>query len=130
MRLTLGRKLGLGFGVILTLMAFSAIISYIKLSVIKEEQDSAFNLRFPSVEAARKLQRDLNQCGNKGRQAILAGTDPVQRVATRKLSDEAWVEVDKVVAVLDELAPHWTMQENRDRLVEIKKGDRKSTRLN
>jgi len=102
-------------------MAISAIISYVKLSVIKEEQDTTFNVRVPSVEIARKLQRDLNQCGNKGRQAILAGTDPAQRAATKKLSDDAWIDVDKDIARMDELAPRWIRQENRDRLAEIKK---------
>ena len=35
MRLTLGRKLGLSFGVILGLMVLSAVLSYFKLENIK-----------------------------------------------------------------------------------------------
>ena len=121
MKLTLGKKLGLGFGVILALMAFSTVLSYVKLTDIKENQDNVFGLRFPSVETARKLQRDLNQCGNKGRQAILAGSEPGKREAMKKLNDDAWSEVDKDIARMDELAPKWILQENRDRLAEIKK---------
>ena len=121
MKLTLGKKLGLGFGVILVLMVVSTVFSYVKLADIKESQDNVFSLRFPSVETARKLQRDLNQAGNKGRQAILAGAEPDKREAMKKLCDDAWSEIDKDVARLDELAPHWVLQENRDRLAEIKK---------
>ena len=65
MKLTLGKKLGLGFGVILALMVFSAALSYVKLADVKLNQDLAFDVRFPSQEAARVLQRDLNQAGNK-----------------------------------------------------------------
>jgi len=121
MKLTLGRKLGLGFGVILALMVLSTVMTYWKVADIKQSQDGVFSLSFPSVETARKLQRDLNQVGSKGRQAILAGAEPGQREATKKLSDDAWSEVDKDVARLDELAPHWILPENRDRLAEIKK---------
>ena len=121
MKLTLGKKLGLGFGVILTLMVVSGVLSYVKLTDVKQIQDFAFDLRVPSVEAIRELQRDLNQAGNKGRQAILGGEDPTRREHAKKLADDTWIAVDKDVARLDELAPRWTLQANRDRLAEIKK---------
>jgi len=122
MKLTLGKKLGLGFGVILALTASSAVISYVKLSEVKQNQDTAFERRFPTLETVRRLQRYLNQIGNKGRQAILAGGDPSRRDAAKRLADDAWAIADKDVAQLDQLAPKWTLQENRDRLAEIKKG--------
>ncbi|HKM48046.1 MAG TPA: methyl-accepting chemotaxis protein [Terriglobales bacterium] len=121
MKLTLGKKLGLGFSVILALMVLSTAMTYWKVADIKQSQDDVFSLRFPSVETAGKLQRDLNQVGSKGRQAILAGAEPGQREAAKKLSDDAWSEVDKDIARLDELAPHSALPENRDRLAEIKK---------
>jgi methyl-accepting chemotaxis protein len=120
MKLTLGKKLGLGFGVILALMVFSAALSYVKLADVKLNQDLAFDVRFPSQEAARVLQRDLNQAGNKGRQAILAGGDPARREAAKKLADDNWIAIDKDVARLDELAPGWSLQANRDQLAELK----------
>jgi len=121
MKLTLGKKLGLGFGTILALMVLSSVISYVKLAGVKENQDFAFGLRVPSLDIARQLQRDLNQVGNKGRQAILAGEDRTRREAANKLADDAWSAVDKDVARLSELAPRWVRQENRDRLAEIKR---------
>ncbi len=121
MKLTLGKKLGLGFGVILALMVLSTVMTYWKVANNKQSQDNVFSLSFPSVETATSLQRDLNQAASKGRQAILAGTEPAKREAAKKLSDDAWGEIDKDVARLDELAPHWTLPENRDRLAEIKK---------
>ncbi len=45
MRLTLGKKLGLGFGCILTLMAVSAVLTYSKAISLKEGQDRIMGLR-------------------------------------------------------------------------------------
>src|SRR5580704_2895537 len=121
MKFTLGKKLGLGFGVILCLMVFNSAISYLKSSTIKQSQDFTFELRYPTLETARRLQRDLNQTQSKGRQVILAGAEPAKREAGRKLFEEAWNDIDKEIAQLDELAPKWALQSNRDDLREIKK---------
>jgi len=121
MKLTLGKKLGLGFGVILALMVFSAVMTYVKSSEIKQSQDRALDLRFPTLATAKDLQRDLNQTQSKGRQAILAGAEPARREAAKKLFDGNWGAIEKDVAALDELAPKWTLQANRDRLDEVKK---------
>jgi methyl-accepting chemotaxis protein len=110
MKLTLGKKLGLGFGVILALMVLSSTMTYLKASNIKQNEDRALDIRVPSVEAAKNLQRDLNMTQNKGRQTVLAGTDPTRREAAKKLFDGAWGAVEKDVAAIDELAPKWTLQ--------------------
>jgi len=120
MKLTLGKKLGLGFGVILALMVFSATMSYVKSADIRQNEDRAFDIRFPSVEAARRLQRDLNQTQNKSRQTILAGAEPSRRDSAKKGFDGGWSDIEKDVAAMDELAPKWTLQANRDRLADVK----------
>ena len=89
MKLTLGKKLGLGFGVILCLMVFNSALSYLKSSTIKQNQDFTFELRYPTLETARKLQRDLNQSQSKGRQVILAGAKPARREITSNIAGVA-----------------------------------------
>jgi len=121
MKLTLGKKLGLGFGVILALMVLSSTMTYLKSSNIKQNEDRALGIRFPSVEAAKNLQRDLNMTQNKGRQTVLAGTDSTRREAAKKLFNGAWGAVEKDVAAIDELAPKWALQANRDHLEDVKK---------
>lgn len=64
MKLTLGKKLGLGFGAILTLMVFNAATSYMKSSDIRRNDDLTFEVRIPEIKAAKALQRDLNQVQN------------------------------------------------------------------
>jgi methyl-accepting chemotaxis protein len=121
LKLTLGKKLGVGFGTILFLLVFIATASYIKSNHIRQSQDAAFEVRIPSLEAAIKLQRDLNQTQVKGRQAILAGTEADRLEPTKKLFDGTWSDVEKDIAAMDELAPKWSLQVSRDQLDEIKK---------
>jgi CHASE3 domain sensor protein len=121
MKLTLGRKLGFGFGVILFLMVLSAVLTYVKASDIKETQELITGIRVPTIGALKDLQRELNQTQSKGRQAILAGNDSSHWEAAKKAFDTAWDDIGKDVAQLEELAPRWTEQANRDRFAEIKK---------
>jgi methyl-accepting chemotaxis protein len=120
MKFTLGKKLGLGFGGILALMVFSSGMSYIKSASIKQSQDYTFEVRIPSLAAAKDLQRDLNLVALKARQAILAGTNPPRRNAAKDLFDGAWKRIDKDMAAMDEVAPKWVLQANRDGLQTIK----------
>ena len=121
MRLSLGKKLGLGFGMILALMVLSAVLTYVKESAIQKTHEHAMTVREPTIRACTSLQRDLNQTQNMGRQAILAGTQPALRRAAMKSFDSAWDDIGEDVSRLDELALKWTTQENRDRLAETKK---------
>ena len=75
MKLTLGRKLGLGFGIILALMVLSVALTYSKASAIKETQAMITEVCVPTIGALKGLQGELNQTQSKGRQAILAGSD-------------------------------------------------------
>ena len=56
MKLTLARKLGLGFGVVLFLMALSGVLTYFKASSIKEAQERAMSVRVPTIGALKNLQ--------------------------------------------------------------------------
>src|SRR6202140_2990077 len=121
MRLTLGRKLGLGFGVILGLIVVDTTLTYLQANAIKMHQDRAMGVSMPTLETCRNLQKDLNAAQSKGRQAILAETERARRESAKKLFDEAWGDIEKDVARMDELAPQWAVQQNRDLLLEVKK---------
>ncbi len=51
MRLTLGRKLGLSFGVILALMMLSAVMSYIKVKQVQSLEGALLGIRVPTLDA-------------------------------------------------------------------------------
>ncbi len=120
MRLTLGRKLGMSFGVILALMVVSSLMSYVKVKSSQALQETLINVRVPTLDNCRKIQNDMNYGATKSRQVILAGTEPARREAAQKLYDEAWESVAKDVSALTELSPRWALQENRDRLASFK----------
>ena len=121
MRFTIGRQLALAFGVILALMVLSTAISYVKSADIRRTQDAILEVRMPSLDMARSVQRDLNQTASKTRQAILAGTGAKRRADAKQLLDETWAAIDKDIARMDGLSPNWTLQANRDRLAEMKR---------
>jgi methyl-accepting chemotaxis protein len=121
MKLTLGRKLGLGFSVILAFMVLSTILTYLKSSSIKETTDRAMDVRVPTIEALKDVQRDMNQTQSKGRQAILAGTEVERKEAALQQFEGTWSDLEKDISRLDGLAPRWSQQENRERLAELKK---------
>ncbi len=120
MKFTLGRKLGLGFGVILALMVFSAMMTFLKSTDIKQSEDHMLDIRFPTLLTGTKLQRDLSEAQSHGRQLVLAGASTSRREEAKTTFGRDWNEIDKDIAALDELAPKWILQENRDRLIEIK----------
>ena len=120
MKLTLGRKLGLAFGAVLGLMVLNALLTYSKSQAVKSDEVLAMDVRFPSVEFATKLQRDLNQSQSKGRQVVLARTDPAKREAAEKSYVDRWSDITKDTLALTELSPQWTVPENRQRLAALK----------
>lgn len=121
MKLTLRKKLGFGFGVILAIMVLSGVLRYIKASALKQGQDTFIALRLPTIHALSDLQRDLNQTQSKGRQACLAGSQSDRWNAAKKLFDSAWDDVGSDVSMLDSLASHRSLQANRDGLAETEK---------
>lgn len=119
MKLTVGKKLGLGFGIILTFMVGSTAITYEQSEKVKGTEDLILQVRVPMLTASRELQRDMNQAASKARQAVLAADSPARRAKAQKLLDAAWVDIDQDLARLDELSSRWNTPENLDRLAQI-----------
>jgi CHASE3 domain sensor protein len=90
LRFTFGKKLGTSFGVILALAVLGSTISYIELAAVTRDVDATFELRFPSSEAIKVLQRDMNMTSVKARQAILAGSQPDRRDVAQKAWKKTW----------------------------------------
>jgi len=120
MKLTLGKKLGLGFGTILVLMVVSSGLSYFKLADIRRIEEHILKASVPTIEASKNLQTHMQYSASKARHAILAGGEAERRAVATKSFATAWDNIDKDLAELEELSPKWSMQENRDRLVKIK----------
>jgi methyl-accepting chemotaxis protein len=105
MRLTLGRRLGLSFGVILALMIVSSGMTYMKIKDSQSKEYLLINVRVPTMINCRKAQNDINYGASKSRHFILAGTQPARREAALKGFNTGWDNVAKDVAALTELSP-------------------------
>src|SRR5580704_5407767 len=122
MKLTLGKKLLLGFGTILVFMTLSSVLSYRKSAEIKEIEHFILQNRVPSIEAISQLKDDLDFSGSKCRQTILAGGELARKEDAQKRFNGAWDRIDGSVAKLQDLSSQWILQENKDRLAAIKLG--------
>ena len=129
MKLTLGKKLGLGFGSILALMLISATASVLKIREMRTLQEFLLDVRVPTLDASRELQRDLFQCGNKARQTILAGSQSERHEDGLTQFRKTWDSAEHDMEVLTALSPQWTLQANRDHLAAVKSGASKFREL-
>jgi methyl-accepting chemotaxis protein len=125
MKLTLGKKLGLGFGSILALMVIGGTAAVLKVQEMGEQQQFLLAVRVPSLDAGRSLQRDLFQTGNKSRQVLLAGSRSERRQDALSRFQKTWESADKDLSTLTELSAHWTLQKNRDLLASAQETARK-----
>ncbi|HTZ99772.1 MAG TPA: methyl-accepting chemotaxis protein, partial [Candidatus Aquilonibacter sp.] len=105
---------------ILALMIVSAGLSFIKSQDTRERSNTITKMRIPTLDAARRLADDLDYAGNKARQAILSGTQASREQDAMKAYNDGWDRVSKDLDSLSEQAPHWSLQENRDKLDHLK----------
>ncbi|MGA2004252.1 MAG: methyl-accepting chemotaxis protein [Terriglobales bacterium] len=120
MKLTIGRKLGGGFGIVLALIVISTALNYWKTGDITSSVNVLVGRRAPTLIAITKLSGDLNDTGSRTRQAILTGGATGPKEEAKQHLDADWALMDKDVAELDKYAPQWSLQENRDRLAQLK----------
>jgi methyl-accepting chemotaxis protein len=119
-KLSLAKKLGLGFGTILALFTVSTILSFARIRKVEKIQSEFTRNHVPTLDMMRQLQRDLVQTGSKCRQAILAGSEKKGREEGLDRFDGIWASVEKDAAGLSELSTRWAGKENRERLERIK----------
>jgi methyl-accepting chemotaxis protein len=121
MRLTLGKKIGIGFATVLGLSALGTVATFQSLGAMRETETRALHVRVPTIIACKDLQQDLNQTQSKGRQVILAGSQAARKKEAQGIFEKNWGAIENDLARLDQLAPQWVQEDNRTLLAEIKK---------
>ena len=119
MKFTIGRKLGLAFATLLGLMIFTAGVAHVKSRDVRRNELKLSSLRVPTYLADLNMQRDLNRAQSKGREVLLLGAQPAAEKARNQFAS-IWKDLDNDAAALDEFAPKWTLQANRDRWAIVK----------
>lgn len=122
MRLTLGKKLGLGFGVVLALMVFTAVLGCYKISVAQGYDKGIITLRFPTQLHNKTLVFLLTQSQSKEREYILLADDPAVAQRARQDWEKTWISIDAEVQALTELSSQFTIQDSKDEVTQIRNG--------
>jgi methyl-accepting chemotaxis protein len=121
LKLTIGKKLGLGFGVLVTLIVASSTVTYIKIGELREIESRVVNLRYPTVIAGREMVNGINHSLAGLRGYMILGNDPAKAEVFKKDRADAWKEIDGALAQMQAFAVNWTDPANIQSLKQVKK---------
>ncbi len=120
MALTIGKKLGFSFGIILLLMTISAVITYSLIIDNERIQSKVVNLRMKTVLLGKDVINGVNQSLAGLRGYIILGNDPKKAQAMQEVRKSAWKAIESAIKEYDKLAKNWTVPANVKRLSDIK----------
>ncbi len=118
--LTIGKKLGLSFGIILLLMTISASITYSLIIDNENIQDKVVNLRMKTVLLGKDVINGINESLASLRGYMILGNNPKKAKAMQSTRQSAWKRIDSAIDEYDVLAKNWTVPANVKRLQDIK----------
>ncbi len=98
--MTIGRKLGLGFGAVLLLMAASATVVYLSVAQMNASADNVVDHAFPTVTACDRMLNGLNHSVAALRGYIILGDDPKQAEKFKHDRSVAWKNIDEAIGEL------------------------------
>ena len=118
--LTIGKKLGLSFGIILLLMTISASITYSLIIDNENIQDKVVNLRMKTVLLGKDVINGINESLASLRGYMILGNDENKAKAMQSTRQLSWKSIDNAINEYDMLAKNWTVPANVKRLQDIK----------
>jgi methyl-accepting chemotaxis protein len=121
LNLTIGKKLGLGFGVLVMLIVASSTVTYIKVSQLREIESRVVNLRYPTVIAGREMVNGVNHSLAGLRGYMILGGDPAMAAAFKKDRAAGWNEIEGALGQMESFAVNWTDPANIAYLKQVKK---------
>ena len=119
MKITLGRKLGIGFGVVLFLIVANNTVAYLNLSHLRHQQDQMISLRIPSMDRSMDLIAQVYYSASKVRESILMSNDSQIAASADAAHAEAAHKIDLDLKALQELSPRFVLPANRDRVIAL-----------
>jgi len=122
MKLSLGQKIGAGFAIVLILMIFSSVLAHIKVTEMRTMESAILEVRIPSITTTSELLQNLELTQTRTRDIILVGQDRARADAARQSWQKQWELVNEESAGLKDLSTHFVVQENRERVEQVKEG--------
>ena len=90
MHMSLRRKLGFGFGIVVLLGAFSGGVTFYQLQRMKATEEQITRVRIPSVLSAEHISRAIADASFQYRNYIIWGEDPAAAAKYDKARQAAW----------------------------------------
>ena len=121
MRMSIGMKLGLGFGVVIALMAASSTIVHVCLRSMNETLAVVLDDATATVRACDRLQGSASQSIAALRGYIILGNDPKDAEIFKSDRKEAWDEIDSALSELQKFAGNWQGDEDKRSVAGVQK---------
>jgi methyl-accepting chemotaxis protein len=119
LHMTIGRKLGFGFGAVLLLMVGSAVIVHRSVARMNTSVDTVVDRSFPTVSASHRMLSGLNHSVAALRGYIILGDDPKQGEKFKHERSLAWKNMDDTVSELARFYANTSDNEDRQRFKTI-----------
>ncbi len=120
MKLTIGKKLGISFGILLALMSISSVSTYVLILKNEDIQHRVVDLRMKTVLLGKDVINGVNKSLASLRGYMILGDNPEKAQAMINTRLSAWSDIDKAMSEYDTLAKNWTVPANVKRLNDIK----------
>jgi methyl-accepting chemotaxis protein len=120
MKFSIQKKIMLGFGAVLTLMAFVTISNLVNMGHIEDDRRQLLEIDFPSVTSGIELSNSINLTLSALRGYMILGDDSA---LARKFKDErqtGWDQIDLSLQHMSELSQRWTIPSNAEKFSNMK----------
>jgi methyl-accepting chemotaxis protein len=102
MRLSIGKKLGGGFGLLVVLVVALAGVVFVQAKAVEEQTRQTFDRSVPAVEVGLTLQGEIHHALSMHRGYMILGLDAL---AQERL--DTWKTIDKAIEQMNELSNEW-----------------------
>ena len=119
MNLSIGKKLYLGFTLLLAFVFIGLTVVYKLSSENVSFQSRVTELRIPTALASKDLINGVNSSLASLRGYMILGKDAAKAEQMSNSRKEAWQQIDSSLDLLTVMSKSWTVAENKNRLAEV-----------
>ena len=120
MKLTIQKKLLLGFGTVLLTISLISMNNVIMMGSISDDEHRLIELRLPTVLAGMELTDGIHLSLAGLRAYMILGDDPAKAEKFKAERQAGWTKIDRAVKELDGFSQNWTVPENIEKLNQMK----------
>jgi len=114
MQMTVGKKIILGFGSLIALLAIIGITTTIMVTKTGTITEQTLNIRYPTLHKSTMVMKDLEQSLAALRGYMLMGGELYKQQRAEAIS-----KMRKDIKELETLSQRWTVQANKDKLQKV-----------